>query len=350
MHYLIFGAGAVGSYLGARLALSGIQTTFLVRPGIAAVWKEKGLRIIGKYDDEVVSNPNVIENLRKTFPDSPPDIILLTVKTFDVASAAQEIRQTFPSSIPIVCFTNGVGSEAVLETLLARDPIIPATLTTAVQRSKDGIVLIERERGVGFASSLPLVGSIIADFKNAGMTVSQYQDAGRMKWSKLLTNIVSNASSAIIDWTPHQIFQHQDLYRVEVEALREAVRVMRSMGLRPVNLPGVPVSLLSTGIFLPHWVTRTMLGRIVSRGRGEKLPSFHYDIGRGRSEIEVLNGAVVRAGERIGIPTPTNRFLLDTMIAIVENPLEQEPLRNLPQEFLRRAIIAGVPGIQGYNP
>ena len=350
MHYLIFGAGAVGSYLGARLALSGIQTTFVVRPGIAAVWKEKGLRITGKRDDEVVPNPNVIENLQQTFPGSPPDLILLTVKTFDVASAAHEIRQTFPSPIPIVCFTNGVGSEALLETLLVRDPIIPATLTTAIQRSNISSFLIERERGLGFASPLPIVRSIISDFKNAGMTVSEYHDAGRMKWSKLLTNIVSNASSAILGWAPHQIFRHQNLYRVEVEALREAVRVMQSMGLRPQNLPGVPVSLLSTGIFFPHWMTRSLLGRIVSRGRGEKLPSFHYDIGRGRSEIEFLNGAVVRAGETMGIPTPTNRFLLDTMRAIVENPLEQGPLRNHPQEFLKRAIIAGVPGIQGYNP
>ena len=350
MHYLIFGSGAVGGFLGARLALSGQHTTLLARPRIAAAWKAKGLRLVSKSDEESLPNPNVIDDIRQTVAESPPDIILLTVKTYDVEVAAEQIQQAFSKPIPIVCFTNGVGSEALLSNRLEDFPVIPATLTTAVQLSQDDVIYIERERGLGFAGSHPKVASIIADFKKAGMIVRRYHDAERMKWSKLLTNIVSNATSAILGWPPRRIFQHQAIYRVEVEALRETVRVMRKVGIKPQNLPGVPVSLLSSAIFLPTWMTQAILGRIVSRGRGEKLPSFHYDIGRGRSEITYLNGAVVKTGERIGLPTPTNRFLLDTMINIVENAAEHESLRYHPEEFLRRAINAGIPGIRGYNP
>jgi 2-dehydropantoate 2-reductase len=341
MHYLIFGAGAVGGFLGARLALNGHHTTLLARPSKAATWKSH---------EETLPKPNVIDDLRQAPAVPPPDIILLTVKTYDVEVAAEQIQQAFPKPIPIVCFTNGVGSEALLSNHLVDYSIIPATLTTAVQLSQDQAVYIERERGLGFASSHPKVASIIADFKQAGMTVRRYDDAARMKWSKLLTNIVSNATSAILSWPPRQIFQHQDIYRIEVEALRETVRVMRKVGTKPQNLPGVPVSLLSSAIFLPHWMFQGILRRIVSRGRGKKLPSFHYDIGRGRSEISYLNGAVVKTGERIGVLTPANRFLLDTMINIVENAAEHEPLRNHPEEFLKRAINAGIPGIRGYNP
>jgi 2-dehydropantoate 2-reductase len=350
MHYLIFGAGAVGGFLGARLALSGQHTTLLARPGIAADWKAKGLRIVDKSREETLSNPNVIDDLNQALAESPPDIILLTVKTYDVEVAAAQIQQVFSKPIPILCFTNGVGSEALLSNRLEDFPVIPATLTTAVQLSQEHVVHIERERGLGFAGSHPILASIIADFKKADMTVRSYQDAGRMKWSKLLTNMVSNATSAILGWPPRQIFQDKNIYRVEVEALRETVRVMRKVGIKPQNLPGVPVSLLSTAILFPPWMIQSILGRIVSRGRGEKLPSFHYDIGRGRSEITYLNGAVVKTGERIRLPTPTNRFLLDTMINIVGNAAEHEPLRNHPEEFLKRAIKAGIPGIRGYNP
>jgi 2-dehydropantoate 2-reductase len=350
MHYLIFGAGAVGGYLGAQIALSGQQTIFLTRPRIAEAWKENGLRVSGKNRDDCLPNPNVVDNLSQVLPDPTPEVILLTVKTYDVEMAAEQIRQVFTAPIPIVCFANGVGSEARLSTLLENHPIIPATLTTAVQISRDGVIMVERERGVGFASPLPITASIVGDFEAAGMTVRRYPDPGRMKWSKLLTNIVGNATSAILDWSPHQIFQHPDLYRIEVEALRETVRVMRRAGYRPQNLPGVPVSLLGAGIFLPTWATRGILDRVVSKGRGEKLPSFHYDIGRGRSEIYYLNGAVVKEGSRTGVPTPVNHFLLDTMISIVENAAEHKALRHQPQEVLKRAMKAGVPGIRGYNP
>ncbi|OGO16638.1 MAG: hypothetical protein A2Z14_18320 [Chloroflexi bacterium RBG_16_48_8] len=117
---------------------------------------------------------------------------------------------------------------------------------------------------------------------------------------------------------------------------------MRKMGIKPLNLPGVPVALLTAGIFLPPGMTQNLLGRIVSRGRGKKLPSLHYDIGRGRSEIDYLNGAVVREGVRMDVPTPTNRFLTDTMRSIVDNASEQEPFRDHPEEFLKRASKAGV--------
>ena len=350
MHYLIFGAGAVGSYLGTRLALSGQQITFLSRSSVATAWREKGLHLVSKTHEEILDAPYVIDQLGQILPNPQPDLILLTVKTYDVEFAAKQIQQFFPSSTPIVCFTNGVGSEELLSKILKSHLIIPATLTTAVQRSQDGVIYIERERGIGIASTSPIVPSLVRDFKMANLIVRMYPDAGRMKWSKLLVNIVSNASSAILGWSPRQIFQHQQLHRIEVEALRETVRVMRKMKLKPQNLPGVPVSLLSNGIFLPPWMTQGILGRIVATGRGDKLPSFHFDIGRGCSEIYLLNGSVVKAGEQIGLATPTNRFLLDTMTVLVENAAEHEALRNQPEELIKRAINAGVPGIRGYNP
>jgi 2-dehydropantoate 2-reductase len=171
-----------------------------------------------------------------------------------------------------------------------------------------------------------------------------------MKWSKLLTNIISNASSAITGWSPNEVFSHPDLYRLEVEALRETVRVMRAKGITPVNLPKVPVSLLSFGIFLPSRITQNILGSIVTKGRGSKRPSFHYDIGRSRSEVKWLNGAVVMEGELLDLPTPANRVLTETMLSLVENAEKHKQFRHRPDQLLHRAEKAGVPGIQGYNP
>ena len=95
------------------------------------------------------------------------------------------------------------------------------------------------------------------------------------------------------------LFADPRLYAVEVEVLRECLRVMRALRLRPVDLPGTPVRALALAAErLPRFVAQPALTKALGSGRGDKMPSFHIDLhsGRGRSEVEYLNGAVVRHG------------------------------------------------------
>jgi len=350
MHYLIYGTGAVGGYLGGVLSLSGIQITFLARPRVATAIQAHGLKIQGSSFQRNIPEPRVFVSAEQALNQPPPDIILLTVKAYDVEAVAEEIQQFAPAPIPIVCFTNGVGSEKSLSKVLPQHSILPATTTTAVQMIRNGIIQVERERGVGLAGTHPSLPSIAQDMNQADLLVRRYRSPERMKWSKLLTNIVSNATSAILGWPPKRVFNHPDLYRLEVEALRETVQVMRRMDIKPQNLPKVPVSLLSFGIFFPPWMTQGVLGRVVTKGRGSKQPSFHYDIGRGCSEVRWLNGAVVEVGRQLGFPTPANCVLTETMLRLVADSKEHGRFRNRPEELLHLAIKSGVHGIQGYNP
>jgi 2-dehydropantoate 2-reductase len=164
-----------------------------------------------------------------------------------------------------------------------------------------------------------------------------------MKWSKLLTNLLANATSAILDMTPAQIFAHPGLYRLEVAQLREALAVMRAQGIGVVNLPRTPVRLLAFGIrWLPPALSRPLIARAVGGGRGAKMPSFHIDLhsGRGQSEVDYLNGAVVRFGARLGIPTPANRILNETLLAITRRELPQETFARKPEALLERFYYA----------
>ncbi len=166
-----------------------------------------------------------------------------------------------------------------------------------------------------------------------------------MKWSKLLTNIVTNATSAIMGWPPAQILRHPELFHIEIEALREAVRVMHRMGFSPQNLPAVPVGLLGQAIFLPDSLIRPFFRRVVSTGRGDKLPSFNYDIARGRSEVHWLNGAIVRQGAQSGVPTPANGILTEIMLDLVEGRVKHDQFRDRPEQLIQRAAEVGVPGL-----
>jgi len=337
VRYLVFGTGAVGGLMGARLALAGNDVTFLARPRVAQALKENGLKLIEASHTAVLPNVSTALDFDSALQFSKPDLILLCVKAYDCAEAVGMIARFLTDPIPVLSMLNGINNEATLGESLGADHIIPGTLTTAVEMSEPGVVRVARRRGVGIAGDHPMATNIVSEFSEAGFHTEHYEDPDRMKWSKLMTNIVSNATSAITGLHPGQVFAHPGLARLEIDALRETARIMRRLGFTPQNLPGVSVALLGRAIYLPMALTRHLLGRIVARGRGQKKPSLHYDIGRGKSEVGWLNGAVVRYGTRLGIATPVNEALHQTMRALVEDQSLHATFLGNPEALLARA-------------
>jgi 2-dehydropantoate 2-reductase len=159
-----------------------------------------------------------------------------------------------------------------------------------------------------------------------------------MKWSKMLTNLIANPTSAILDMTASQVFANKDLYKLEVEMLRECLAVMKAQGLEVVDLPGTPVRALAFATTLPLWLSKPLLARAAGAGRGGKMPSFHIDLhsGRGKSEVEYLHGAVVRAGEKFNVPTPVNRALTETLVALTNKEIPLEEFAHNPEALLSK--------------
>ena len=348
MRYLVYGAGAVGGYLGASLALAGFPVTFYDRPEVVEALRRSGLTLERAGVARCLPGPAVATDLARVLP--PPEVVLLAVKAYDCAGAAETLRQALPADVPVVCVLNGIGNEATLAAALGPGRVIAASLTSAIQRLEGGLLRVEKARGIGLYAGHPLSATVCADLGDAGLKPRLYRDADGLKWSKLLTNLVANATSAILDTSAEAVFRHRGLYRLEVEALRETVRVMRALGLRPVNLPGVPAALLAAAVFLPDPLTHPILRRAAASGRGEKRPSFAYDVGRGRSEVGWLNGAVVAHAGRLKIAAPANGVLTEVLTALVVGRREAASLRGRPERLLAEAARAGVPGLRGYNP
>ena len=157
-----------------------------------------------------------------------------------------------------------------------------------------------------------------------------------MKWSKMLTNLIANPTSAILDMTAAEVFANKRLYRLEINMLRECLAVMKAQNLKVVDLPGTPVRALAFAAKLPLWLSRPLLGRAAGSGRGGKMPSFHIDLhsGRGQSEVDYLHGAVIRAGERLGIPTPVNRLLTTTLLSLTTGEMPLKAFARQPEKLL----------------
>jgi 2-dehydropantoate 2-reductase len=159
-----------------------------------------------------------------------------------------------------------------------------------------------------------------------------------MKWSKMLTNLIANPTSAILNLTAAQVFADKRLYKLEIDMLKECLAVMKSMGLEVVDLPGTPVGLLAFATKLPLWLSKPFLSKAAGSGRGAKMPSFHIDLysGRGKSEIEYLHGAVVREGKTRTIPTPVNQILTETLLSLTNKEIPLEDFAGKPEKLLEK--------------
>jgi 2-dehydropantoate 2-reductase len=163
-----------------------------------------------------------------------------------------------------------------------------------------------------------------------------FDDAASMKWSKMLTNLLANPTSAILDMTAGEVFANRELFRLEIDMVKECLAVMEAQGIKVVDLPGTPVRALAYATKLPLWLSKPLLGRAAGAGRGSKMPSFHIDLhsGRGKSEVDFLHGAVVRAGEKFNVPTPVNKVLTETLLALTNKEISLEDFAHKPEKLV----------------
>lgn len=334
--FLILGAGAIGSYLGGYLARGNHEVMFLEREKDLLSLQSQGIILEAEGEKNTISGVNFTSSLAHAL-NQKPDLIILAVKTYHLDTILPGLSHRREDLPPLLCLQNGVDSDVRLANELGSGLIIPGTVTSAVDCPEKGHIIVRKMRGMGLGGDHPLARELVEIFSRVGIKCQFYHNPQNMKWSKLLTNLLGNASSAILNLTTAQIYSNPVLYKIELEQVREALRVMHVQGNKTVNLPDVPVKILA-GIIknLPYWISRPLLSRIIGGGRGQKMPSFHIDLysGRGQSEVTQLNGAVVRAGERFHIPTPVNSFLTDTLLGLIQGDLPLDTYNQGIEKFL----------------
>jgi 2-dehydropantoate 2-reductase len=338
MKFLFFGAGAIGAYVGGSLALAGYDVAFVEQPNVVELLRRTGLILAFGQKSHCIPVREAYADATDAIRKSSADLAVFALKSYDTAAAVGSLKTLAGRLPPALCLQNGVGNEAALEKVFGSGRVIAGTVTSAVGRGQVGEITLERKRGLGVAAGYGLSLPLTEALNRAGLNARLYPSAPAMKWSKLLTNLTANASSAILGLTPREIFSHPALFLIEREMLRECLRVMRAAGIDVTDLPGTPVKLLALAVQrLPGVLAQPALMRAIGGGRGLKMPSFNLDLnsGRGKTEVEWLNGAVARAGARFGIETPVNQLLTETV-----NRLAQDP--SLRQKFLGKpdALIA----------
>ena len=353
LNVLAFGAGAIGTYIGGSLALAGHQVVFVEHPAVVEELRDRGLRLDLTLDDRRKTNeafrvtpPSflIVSSLDDALRYGPFDVALFALKSFDTRAALEGMKPYAEKMPPILCLSNGVSNEPAIAEALGSNRVIYGTVTSAVGRRGAGDIILEKLRGVGVAKGHPLSQNLNNAFDKAYLKSELFDQAASMKWSKMLTNLLANPTSAILDMTAGEVFSNKDLYKLEIEMLRECLAVMEAQDIKVVDLPGTPVRALAYATRLPFWLSKPFLARAAGAGRGAKMPSFHIDLhaGRGRSEVEYLHGEVVRAGIKCNVPTPVNKVLTETLMALTNKEIPLDAYAHNPEKLLEKiSALAG---------
>lgn len=328
MKLLIYGAGAVGRYLGGMLSQAGNDVTMVVRPEGAALIQAEGLTIVDK-GTTTMTRPQIVTSLRQAVLNNTSyDAFLLTMKAYSVNQTIDEMIAFAPTPPTLITLQNGIGIEEQFQQQFPQTTVIAGSVTTPLSLKTENEVVVEKSgRGVGVAHTQAKgkIGPWKNLFQEAGIKTVSVKHYPSLKWSKLLLNMIGNASAAILNRHPGVVYQSEAMYAVELAALREALKVMGRLNVDVVNLPGAPAWWLAFAVEnLPPNLLKPILTQLVIRGRGDKMPSFALDLTAGKKQSEVLyhNGAIAKAGRELGISTPVNTALTDILLKLARQELD----------------------------
>lgn len=340
MQFLVYGAGAVGGYIGAQLAQQGHAVTLITRAAAAEQINTVGL-LVEQGGSAARTRPTAVTTLIEAFNGGPPyDAILLGMKSYDLEAAIPPLAALCDNASTLITLQNGIDVERPCIEAFGAQRVLAGSLTTPVSKRAANRLVVERtDRGLGLSPTRrgQDVSPWVTVFRDAGIDTVAVPDHHAMKWSKALLNIVGNASSAILGQPPGEIYASDPLFDLELRMLREALAVMHRLRLPVVDLPGSSARQLALGAgYVPRLLLKPALTRIVAKGRGDKMPSFYIDLasGRGKSEVIFHNGAIAAHGRELGIPTPVNATLSDVLMQLTRGEVPRSAYDHNPERLL----------------
>lgn len=296
----VMGAGAVGCYYGAMLARAGHQVVLIGRqPHVDAV-RRSGLLL----ETSVVRQHLPLQASTEAVGVAGAGLVLCCVKATDSERAAEQIAPHLAPEAVVLSLQNGVDNASRLAALLARE-VVPAVVYVAAEMAGPGHVK-HHGRGELVIGRSAAADDLLALFAPAGVPLRISDNVAGELWAKLIVNCAYNALSAITRLPYGRLVHSPGVETVQRELIDECLAVARGAGV------SVPDGM---------WAAVQRIAQTMP----QQYSSTAQDLARGkRSEIDHLNGYVLRLGEAQGIPTPANR-LLHTLVKALEEQAAPDP-------------------------
>jgi 2-dehydropantoate 2-reductase len=297
MQVAVIGAGAVGCYYGGLLLRAGHDVTFIGRPPHVDAINAHGLLL----DTKTFKGHLPAKAATDATGLAPPDLVLVCVKSADTEHAGRSLAGQLRPETAVLSLQNGVDNAPRLAAVIGH-AVIPVVVYVGSEMAGAGHV---RHHGGGDLAigASPASEALARTLRAAGVGVTLSGDIEVTLWSKLIINCAFNALSAVAGISYDPMLEVEGTRDVVGSAVREAIAVARACG---VSIPDdIVAHIMKIPTNMPNQKSSTA-----------------QDLVRGKpSEIDFLNGYVVRKGAELGIPTPTNQAL-QVMVKLAERARE----------------------------
>lgn len=303
---ILGGAGAMGSVVGAALADSGQDVT-LVDVSTEAVEQisNHGLRI----DHKPSGTSRVVTSLRATHaPDRAgvQDLILVFVKCYHTEDAVRQAAPLMDADTTVMTIQNGWGNGARIASIVGANRVAVGLTYHSATLLAPGHAL---HTGAGITHIGAMSGAVtprlkaIADvFNQAGLPTETTDQVLAQIYMKLALNCCTLPTSALLRFEAHKLVEHEGTLRAMRGILREVVAV--------ANAQDIPLD------YMERWSAITSLLKRAVGGKSSMLQDVEHSR---RTEIDVINGAIVEAGHGMGIATPMNDAMVWMVRALEES-------------------------------
>ncbi len=335
----VFGAGAIGGFVGVHLSAGGADVTLLGRRSL--------LEHRGRLRARRVDGTELAPGDALTLTDDPEAlrgcaVILVTVKSQDTVAAAQQLAAIADPDCVFVSLQNGIDNARELRAALG-PRVIAGIVSYNIIREQGGALLRQTTSGtiitgVGAGpKQVAAARTLERTLARAGLELELRDDIDRVLAGKLVINLI-NGVCAASGRSLATTLRSRDLRWCWAQCMREGLEVLTRDGREPANIIGLPAWLLPRVLGLPNFIVTRIAGRLVEVDPAARSSTLQ-DLERaaGATEIDALNGAIVRLARRHGQRAPANEIITDVVQELAK---QRPPLRFVAPAELRARVSA----------
>lgn len=299
MKIAVLGAGAMGSIYGGHLSLNNDVYMVDKKQELVDKINNDGLKLF-ENDTDVIYNPTAVTDSKNI---GEVDLVILFVKSLYSRAALMENSHIIGGNTYVMTLQNGAGHEDIISEFVPMERIIIGTTEDNGAILDTGYV---RRGGKGKTN----IGMLVPDtnnmlekvkkvFDSCGFDTHIYSNIQQLIWDKLFTNVSLSALTGILQVPMGFIAQDEYAWNMAVTLIKEAMAVAKAMGL--------------------DFDEAEMIERVknTSLGSPEGRTSIYTDLSKGRpTEVNTISGAVVKAGDKVGVPVPSHKMIVNIVHAM----------------------------------
>lgn len=299
MKIAVLGAGAMGSIYGGHLSLNNDVYMIDKKQELVDTINNDGLKLFENNND-VIYNPKAVTESKNI---GEVDLVILFVKSLYSRAALMENSHIIGGNTYVMTLQNGAGHEDIISEFVPMERIIIGTTedngaildTGYVRRGGKGKTNI----GMLLPDSNNMLEKVKEVFDSCGFDTHIYSNIQQLIWDKLFTNVSLSALTGVLQVPMGFIAQDEYAWNMAVTLIKEAMAVAKAMGL--------------------DFDEAEMIERVknTSLGSPEGRTSIYTDLSKGRpTEVNTISGAVVKAGDKVGVPVPSHKMIVNIVHAM----------------------------------